>query len=102
MYQTSVPESSFNLTDIDGQSMLALYYTSQSIPRMTSMSERGNKIKEAGNMQPWILTLTNGARAEETILEPGETMDNELGKSSKVRTCSSANFWDTKEWEDLD
>src|SRR4051812_5702664 len=86
VYQTSAPESCVSLTDLDGQSVLALYCTSQSIPRLTSMSERGRKIKDDGNMQPWILILTNGARAEEAMSEPGETMDNEPGKSSKLRT----------------
>src|SRR3954468_14631678 len=77
VYQICAPESCVSLTDLDGQSILALYCTSQSIPSMTSMSERGSKIKEARNMQPWISILTNGARTEESILEPGETMDNE-------------------------
>src|SRR3954470_10929158 len=99
VYQISLPESCVSLTDLDGQSMLALCCTSQSIPRMTSMSKRGSKIKEAGNMQPWISILTNEARTDEAILEPGETIDNEPGKSSKDRTCSSANLWETKEWE---
>src|SRR3954470_11008842 len=91
VYQISAPESCVSLTDLDVQSMLALCCTSQSIPRMTSISERGSKIKEAGNMQPWISILTNGARRDEAILEPRETMRKELGKSSKYRTCSSVN-----------
>src|SRR4051812_12562170 len=94
VYQISAPESCVSSTVLEGQSILALCCTSQSIPRMTSMSERGSKIKEAGNMQPWISILTNGARSDEVILEPGETMCNELGKSSKDRICSSANFWE--------
>src|ERR1043165_2098089 len=99
VYQISAPESCVSLTDLDGQSMLALCCTSQSIPRITSMWERGSKIKEAGNIPPWISILTNRARRDEAMLEPGETMRKELGKSSKDRTCSSANLWETKEWE---
>src|ERR1043165_5771680 len=68
VYQISAPESCVSLTNLDGQ----------------SMSERGSKIKKVGNMQPWISILTNGARRDEAILEPGETIDNEPGKSSKV------------------
>src|ERR1043165_6215525 len=91
VYQTSTPKSCVSNTVLEGQSILALCWTSQSMPRMTSMSERGSKIKEAGNMQPWISILTNGAQTEDAILEPGEMIDNDLGKSSKVRTCSTAN-----------
>src|SRR3954462_15973332 len=53
VYQTSALESCIRITVLDGQSIWALYCKSQSIPRMTSLSERGSKIKEAGNMQPW-------------------------------------------------
>src|ERR1043165_440284 len=67
VYQISAPESCVSLTDLDGQSMLALCCTSQSIPRMTSMSECGSKIKEAGNILPWLSIVTN--RSEEYTSE---------------------------------
>src|ERR1043165_7674681 len=45
VYQTSTPESCVRIIVLDGQSILALYLTSQSLPRMTSMSEQGKTIR---------------------------------------------------------
>src|SRR3954463_3871344 len=45
VYQISAPESCVSSTVLDGQSILSLYLTRQSMPRMTSMSERGNTIR---------------------------------------------------------
>src|ERR1041384_2825964 len=52
VYQIFAPESCVSLTDLNGKSILALYCTSQSIPRMTSMSEHGSKIKDAEKRRP--------------------------------------------------
>src|SRR4051812_26103489 len=52
VYQISAPESCVSNTVLDGQSILALCCTSQSIPRMTSMSDLGKTISEAGKLHP--------------------------------------------------
>ena len=54
VYTISAPESCVNFTDFEGQSMLALCYTRQSMPKMTSMSEWVNTINEAEKRSPWI------------------------------------------------
>src|SRR3954471_13898351 len=76
VYQISAPESCVSLTDLEGQSILALYFTSQSIPRMTSMSEQAKAIRDAEKIAPWILISTSGTKAVEFFLEPGETIDS--------------------------
>src|SRR3954462_14451599 len=52
VYQISAPESCVSNTVLDGQSILALYLKSQSMPKMTSMSERGRTIKDAEKIAP--------------------------------------------------
>src|SRR4051812_27113878 len=52
VYQTSAPESCVSNTVLDGQSILALCCTSQSMPKMTSMSELGSKIKDTEKGRP--------------------------------------------------
>src|ERR1041384_7997333 len=52
VYQTSALESCVSNTVLDGQSILALYLTSQSMPKMTSMSERGKTIRDAKKIAP--------------------------------------------------
>src|SRR4051812_34428648 len=52
VYKTSAPESCVNLTDLVGQSILALCCASQSMPKMTSMSERGKTIRDAVKTTP--------------------------------------------------
>src|SRR3954462_14835671 len=52
VYQISAPESCVRNTVLDGQSILALCCTSQSRPKMTSMSELGSKIKDAEKGRP--------------------------------------------------
>src|SRR4051812_34794927 len=52
VYQISAPESCVSLTYLDRKTILALYCTSQYIPRMTSMSERGSKIKDTEKGRP--------------------------------------------------
>src|SRR3954468_7100674 len=47
VYQTSTPESCVSNTVWEGQSILPLCLKSQSMPRMTSMSERGKTISGA-------------------------------------------------------
>src|SRR3954471_18000807 len=71
VYQISTPESCVSLTDLDGQSILALYFTSQSIPRMTSMSERGKTTRDDEKITPWIVISTSGTNTDELHLEPG-------------------------------
>src|SRR3954470_8034256 len=76
VYQISAPESCVSNTVLDGQSILALYLTSQSIPRMTSMSERAKTIGDAEKIAPWILNSTSVTKAVEFVLEPGETIES--------------------------
>src|ERR1043165_7489621 len=45
VYQISAPESCVSYMVFDGQSILALYLTSQSMPKMISIWERGKTIK---------------------------------------------------------
>src|SRR4051812_24191052 len=52
VYQISAPESCVSNTVLDRQSILALYLTSQSMPKMTSMSEQGKTIKGDENITP--------------------------------------------------
>src|SRR3954469_4898201 len=54
VYPISAPQSCVKITVFDGQSILALYLKSQSIPRMTSMSERGKTIRDDEKITPWI------------------------------------------------
>src|SRR4051812_8639211 len=74
VYQISAPESCVNNTVLDGQSILALSLTSQSIPGMTSMSERAKTIGDAEKITPWIVISTYGTKAVEFYLAPGETI----------------------------
>src|SRR3954462_11059643 len=60
VYQISAPESCVNNTVLDGQSILALYLTSQSMPKMTSMSDLGKTIRDEDKMAPWIQICTSG------------------------------------------
>src|ERR1041384_6343498 len=71
VYQISAPESCVSNTVLDGQSILALYLTSQSMPKMTSMSERGKTTRGEEKMAPWILISTSGTNTKELHLEPG-------------------------------
>src|ERR1043165_8995236 len=52
VYQTSAPESGVSNMVLDGQSILALCLISQSMPKMTSMSQCGSKIKDAEKRSP--------------------------------------------------
>src|SRR3954467_8906107 len=52
VYQISAPESGVSNTVLDGQSILSLYLTSQSMPKMTSMSERGKTTRDAEKIAP--------------------------------------------------
>src|SRR3954471_10072207 len=52
VYQISAPESCVSNTVLDGQSILALYLTSQSMPRMTSMSERRKTTRDEEKIAP--------------------------------------------------
>src|ERR1043165_5352906 len=74
VYQTSTPESCVSNTVLEGQLILALCLTSQSMPRMTSMSERGKTISGAEKITPWIQISTSGTLTAELILEPEEEM----------------------------
>src|SRR4051812_48896122 len=76
VYPISAPKSCVSLTDLDEQSILALYCTSQSIPRMTSMLERAKTISDAEKIGPWILVSTSRTKPVEFVLEPGETIDS--------------------------
>src|SRR4051812_33602867 len=87
VYQISAPESCVSITVFDGKSILALYLTSQSIPRMTAMSERAKTISDAEKIAPWILNSTSGTKAVEFFLEPGKTMESCRGKPCE---CNSA------------
>src|SRR3954462_14085875 len=71
VYQISAPESCVSIMVFDGQSILALYLTSQSIPRMKSMSERGKTTRGDAKIIPWIVISTSGTNMDELHLEPG-------------------------------
>src|SRR3954466_41123 len=71
VYQTSTPESYVSNTFLEGQSILALCLTSQSMPKMTSMSERGKTTSGAEKITPWIKISTYGTNTDELHLEPG-------------------------------
>src|SRR3954469_15297538 len=60
VYQISTPESCVSNMVLDGQSILALYLTSQSMPKMTSMSERGKPTRGDEKITPWIQISTSG------------------------------------------
>src|SRR3954468_21029886 len=83
VYQISAPESCVSIMVFDGQSILALYLTSQSIPRMTSMSEQGQSIRDAEKITPWILISTSGTVHEEVNFDPGVTTESLLASSSR-------------------
>src|SRR4051812_22606771 len=68
VYKISAPESCVNLTDLVGQSMLALCCASQSMPKMTSMSERVNTIYEAEKGSPGIWISTSGTKEDVFVL----------------------------------
>src|ERR1043165_5359495 len=86
VYQTSTPESCVSNTVLEGQSILALCLTSQSIPRITSMSERGKTISGAEKITPWIQMSTSRTLTAELILEAGE----EIAKGvSNISDCRS-------------
>src|SRR3954464_15063056 len=71
VYQISAPESCVINTFLDGKSILVLYLTSQSMPKMTSMSERGKTTRDAGKIARGILISTSGTNTDELHLEPG-------------------------------
>src|SRR3954453_18346530 len=52
VYQISAPESCVSKTVLYGQSILALYLTSQSMPKMTSMSKRVKIMVDAEKTAP--------------------------------------------------
>src|SRR3954463_15259615 len=52
VYQISAPESCVSNTVLDGQSILALCCKSQSMPKMTSMSERGKTTRDVEKIAP--------------------------------------------------
>src|SRR3954464_10558372 len=52
VYQISASESCISNRVLDGQSIWALYLKSQSMPKMTSMSERGKTTRDAGKIAP--------------------------------------------------
>src|ERR1041384_727625 len=60
VYQTSTPESCVSNTVLEGQSILALCLTSQSMPRMTSMLEQGKTTSGAEKITPWTQISTSG------------------------------------------
>src|SRR3954463_11802451 len=99
VYQISAPESCVSNMVLDGQSILALYLTSQSMPKMTSMSERGKTIRGEEKMAPWILISTSGTALEDSILEPGEQTESDLGNCSLGRSSDIAKALDMNEWE---
>src|SRR4051812_5621284 len=99
VYQISAPESCVSNTVLDGQSILALYLTSQSMPKMTSMSERGKTIKDEEKMAPWIPICTSGMLPADCILEPGEAIARGIGNLSRGRSSELAKASDMKEWE---
>src|ERR1041384_7366948 len=78
VYQISAPESCVSNTVLEGQSILALYLTSQSMPKMASMSERGKTTKDAEKEAPWILISTSGTVHEEVNFDPGVTTESLL------------------------
>src|SRR3954464_13401124 len=67
VYQTSAPESCVSNTVLEGQSILALYLTSQSMPKMTSMSERGKTTRDEEKITPWIQISTPGTNTMSCI-----------------------------------
>src|SRR3954471_361833 len=97
VYQISVPESCVSITVFDGQSILALYLTSQSIPKMTSMSERGKTTRDEEKMAPWILISTSGTIQEEVNLEPGVTTESLLASWSRGSSTLKAKDSEMKE-----
>src|SRR4051812_7637073 len=99
VYQTSTPESCVSNTVLDGQSILALYLTSQSIPRMKSMSERGKTTRDEEKITPWIQISTSGILPEDCILDPGEAIARGTGNLSLGRSRELAKASDMKEWE---
>src|ERR1041384_1300440 len=86
VYQTSTPESCVSNTVLEGQSILALCLTSQSMPRMTSISERGKTISGAEKITPWIEMSTSGTLTAELILELGEEIAKGEGITSAWRS----------------
>src|SRR3954470_11332809 len=99
VYQISAPESCVSITVFDGQSILTLYLTSQSIPRMTSMPERGKTIKDDEKITPWIVISTFGTVHEEVNLEPGVTTESLLASWSRGRSTLKAKDSKMNEWE---
>src|ERR1043165_10067641 len=90
VYQISAPESCVSKTVLDGQSILALYLTSQSMPKMTSMSERGKTTKDAEKIAPWLLISTSGTVHEEVNFDPGVTTESLLASWSRGRSTLEA------------
>src|SRR4051812_49106726 len=99
VYQTSAPVSCVSNTVLDGQSILALYLTSESLPKMTSMSERVKTISGGEKIAPWILISTSRTTLEDSILEPGEQTKSGLGNCSLERSSDIAKALDMKELE---
>src|SRR3954469_9622973 len=71
VYQISAPESCVSNTVFDGQSILALYLTSQSTPRMTSMSKRGKTTRDEEKIASCIEISTPGTNTNEMHLDLG-------------------------------
>src|ERR1041385_5795572 len=99
LYQISALESCVSNTVLDGQSILALYLTSQSMPKMTSMSERGKTTRGEEKMAPWIQICTSGILPADCILELGEAIARGTGNLSRGRSSELAKASDMKEWE---
>src|SRR4051812_41368557 len=99
VYETSAPESCVNFTDLVGQSIFALYLTSQSIPRMISMSKRGKTTRDEEKITPWIQISTSGILPEDCILDPGEAIARGVGNLSLGRSRYLEKPSDMKEWE---
>src|SRR3954465_8006491 len=59
VYQISAHESCVSNTVLDRQSILAFYFKSQSMPRMTSMSERGKTTRDEEKIAPCIQISTS-------------------------------------------
>src|SRR3954468_20501690 len=99
VYQISAPESCVSNTVLDGQSILALCLTSQSMPKMTSTSERGKTTRGAAKITPWIEISTSGILPEDCILELGEEIARSVGNLSLGRSRDLAKASDMNEWE---